>query len=334
MKKKISEEQIAFNKCKSKLLYGTRVSECLWNEECGGKIVKAHAIQNNKYLNKISHNGNLLTLHVEQPTEGDLPVNFKKVGRANFSTFEGFCSKHDKSLFQPIEDRDYTETKEQKFLFSFRAIAKEIHVKKETINLYQNIFSEFKDAVYLLREASNELLNDELSLSSLQDIFNELKQELKNSNFDNLYTKTLCFESEFPIVATATFITYNDFKCNPLFSDYFYNRIQSGIENPFIFLNVFPENGKTFILISCQLKYAKLFSKYFKSLNYNSKHKISYLLLQHAETIAFSPEYISNKFSEEEQTLLKEIFYATMGSEKIIRVDKKGIILDINLFKE
>ena len=41
-----------------------RIKRCLHpkQEECDGKIVKAHAIQNNRILNKISENGMLVTM--------------------------------------------------------------------------------------------------------------------------------------------------------------------------------------------------------------------------------------------------------------------------------
>ena len=43
--------------------------------------------------------------------------------------FRGFCSTHDANLFRPIETEDFKCTPEQLFLFFYRAICRELHVR-------------------------------------------------------------------------------------------------------------------------------------------------------------------------------------------------------------
>ncbi|MEG1798531.1 MAG: hypothetical protein RR262_18835, partial [Clostridium sp.] len=96
IKKKNKEKTIEFSKTLSQLRKGTTVSECLWNEDdCDNTIVNAHSIQNNRYLNKISENGKIFSLKFGITEENDLIWDFEETGRNTFSTFKGFCKKHD-----------------------------------------------------------------------------------------------------------------------------------------------------------------------------------------------------------------------------------------------
>lgn len=74
-----------------------QIKKCLHpnQNECNGKIIKAHAIQNNRILNKIAENGILITL------DGTSHLIFQSSdakGRKIATTFTGFCSYHDKTL--------------------------------------------------------------------------------------------------------------------------------------------------------------------------------------------------------------------------------------------
>ena len=94
-----------------------RIKQCLHpnKDECDGKIIKAHAIQNNRILNKISDNGIVITM------DGVSNLIFQssdKKGRKIATTFTGFCSYHDKTLFQDVEDKDFVGTKKQIFLLT------------------------------------------------------------------------------------------------------------------------------------------------------------------------------------------------------------------------
>jgi hypothetical protein len=49
------------------------------------------------------------------------------------TTFTGFCSPHDSELFRPIDDDNLVPTKEQCFLFHYRALCRELYVKRTTV---------------------------------------------------------------------------------------------------------------------------------------------------------------------------------------------------------
>lgn len=110
-----------------------RIKRCLHPNqgECEGKIIKAHAIQNNRILNKVSENGVLITM---DGTSHRIFQTSDTKGRKIATTFTGFCSYHDKTLFQDIEDNDFVGTDKQIFLLTYRTLAWHYHKKQEQVN--------------------------------------------------------------------------------------------------------------------------------------------------------------------------------------------------------
>lgn len=81
-------------------------------QACSEKIIKAHSIQNNKILNKISTKG-----EVFMPCpKADNPFKvMTKYGRKEATVFTGFCKYHDKVVFQAIEDNAFDKSIEHIF---------------------------------------------------------------------------------------------------------------------------------------------------------------------------------------------------------------------------
>lgn len=109
------------------------IKQCLHpnKDECDEKIIKAHAIQNNRILNKISENGMIISM------DGVQHLIFQTAetkGRKIATVFTGFCKYHDKILFQEIEDKPFTCTSKQLFLLTYRTMAWHYHKKQEQIN--------------------------------------------------------------------------------------------------------------------------------------------------------------------------------------------------------
>lgn len=138
--KKLEEQKIAeaIMKSNNSLNREARIKQCLHpiKDECSKKIIKAHAIQNNRILNKLSQNGCVVTM------DGSSNLIFQsaqKKGRKIATTFTGFCSYHDKILFQEIEDREFNKSQKQIFLLTYRTLSWHYQKKQEQINA-KNIF--------------------------------------------------------------------------------------------------------------------------------------------------------------------------------------------------
>lgn len=109
-----------------------RIKQCINpnRDECSGKISRCHAIQNNRVLTKLAVDGKVITMdntHALMFQASDLK------GRRIATTFNGFCSYHDKTLFQEIEDREFAVEQKQVFLYSYRTFAWHYHKKMEQI---------------------------------------------------------------------------------------------------------------------------------------------------------------------------------------------------------
>ena len=68
----------------------TRIKQCLHPDKgsCSEKIIKAHSIQNNKILKKISSNG---FVYMPRPKSDNPFAVITKYGRKEATTFTGFC---------------------------------------------------------------------------------------------------------------------------------------------------------------------------------------------------------------------------------------------------
>jgi hypothetical protein len=105
---------------------------------CTGKVIKAHSISRSAALSKIARSG-----HVYQPDGNPFEIQkrsgniaHKLVGIGDASTFTGFCSAHDATLFRPI-DSNIVPTREQLLLLHYRSLCRELYVKRPTIETNQ-----------------------------------------------------------------------------------------------------------------------------------------------------------------------------------------------------
>ncbi|EIZ1551998.1 SEC-C domain-containing protein [Vibrio parahaemolyticus] len=100
--------------------------------ECSNRIIKAHSVSKSSSLKSISVDGHVYTMFKESVRNVSDFLDFspKKIGINSASTFTGFCSKHDKELFSPIEDYEFTSTSNNLFLVAYRTLCREIFVKK------------------------------------------------------------------------------------------------------------------------------------------------------------------------------------------------------------
>jgi hypothetical protein len=109
------------------------VKECFHYDKSqrSEQIIKAHSIQrqNRLFLLEEDVNGNkqLCSLNgVRFLPETNL-LNKPILGKKVASTFSGFCGFHNKTLFSPIEDHDFDDSEEHKFLHSYRSYAYSYH---------------------------------------------------------------------------------------------------------------------------------------------------------------------------------------------------------------
>jgi hypothetical protein len=104
----------------------------VWRQNCSSQISRAHTVPRSGSLERIARDGHVYSLVVsiqEQPNPRDV-IKPRLMGINKASTFTGFCSEHDRSIFAPVENIPFTGTAEQCFLLCYRALAREIFTKQ------------------------------------------------------------------------------------------------------------------------------------------------------------------------------------------------------------
>jgi hypothetical protein len=98
--------------------------------ECVGNIVKAHTIQKKGFgLTRIARNGQVYGfVHHGIAQHKSFGAKLMHINAA--STFTGFCGFHDNSTFLEVETNPFKGNEEHSFLLGYRAIAKELFLKR------------------------------------------------------------------------------------------------------------------------------------------------------------------------------------------------------------
>lgn len=327
-----------YKKLSNEIRKKSKISECLWSKKCN-KAIGSHSIQNNGILSKISENNHIYSFQAV-PKDGSLEFQLQKKGKNEFSVFNGFCSYHDKEIFKPIEDNVFQNTKEQQYLFAFRALSKEYHTKKESFltceNTRKQIVSQYQigaqinHAEELILEVLKKKCKDEnYYCLKFNNLFNTMKKDIENRNYDRLHTYYYSLIKEYPIVTNTCFIPYSDIENNPLYTDKEYIDTQVSNFLPVVLLNVFPKDGKTHVLFSFFKKDLYKFSVFKQQISKDIKQSVSKLILQYAENTGFSPSYIKEYFTESEITKIRLAFEETLHQDASIPQVKS-----VNLFRD
>lgn len=242
------------------------IKQCLHpnKDECDEKIIKAHAIQNNRILNKISENGMIISM------DGVQHLIFQTAetkGRKIATVFTGFCKYHDKILFQEIEDKPFTCTSKQLFLLTYRTMAWHYHKKQEQINATCIHYEKLREEGYDLAK-SNDFL-DYLTMLSISNSDNDAEKKqfdeyLLEEKFDVI--SSVIWEIPYEVSFAVSMMTEleHDIKGNKL------NDMMSDEPTAKIYLNIFPTEGKSLCIWSWledNNKCYKEFGNQFEQLN-------------------------------------------------------------------
>jgi hypothetical protein len=101
------------------------------SHECTKGTINAHTISRSGSLGEIARDSHVYSYKATLKGLKEANGNFtlRLTGWKEASTFPGFCSHHDKKLFQPLEDAPFTGSKEQCCLLAYRAVAWELYAK-------------------------------------------------------------------------------------------------------------------------------------------------------------------------------------------------------------
>lgn len=295
--------------------------------KCSEKIIKAHSIQNNRVLNKISSEGDvcMFGMDVKAFNSDQGGMAMQVVGRKIASTFNGFCSHHDGTIFSPIDNYDYVwGNKEQEFLYAFRALSFELYKKKHIKNIFENIINDL-DNTGPIDLFKNFLAGNNNAISYIEGYFEIFEKAIREKKFDNINTVLLELSDEYLLGVNSMFGLEYDLKGKRTNDISDWNQPVKPI-----FINVYPQKGKTKIIISWLKKHDHVFSDFGKQLDElseNDKIKvINNIMISYIENFAINPK-IWDKFTKED----KENIDKLRSELAISMVDKDTILRDMNV---
>lgn len=275
----------------NKRMNEARIKQCIHpkTEECQGKIVVAHSIQNNRILNKIGRNGEVYMLK-HTATKTSSRTRFKLVGRGQATTFTGFCSYHDKSLFQPIEDTAYQGTEQQQFLFAYRTFAFEYHKKLEAKKAITNA-SKIKPSLIKDDYFLGYMEGHDLAIRDIEYHKQKFDEALIQGQYGIVETLELKFEGESPIsVCSGFFLEYElngkPASCLP----------KSDEMAKLLMFNVIPQEGHMVVLFSWLYEYRDIYKDFREQLlsltPTQQLQVINNIIPAYCENVVYNPDYI------------------------------------------
>ncbi|WP_339310197.1 hypothetical protein [Paenibacillus sp. FSL M7-0896] len=319
MNNRISKN-IKFNKMRNNNIYSGCIHK---NEFCDKEISRAHSIQNNGILSKISRHGKVMALDFSKIYLNNGEFTLNEVGRNKASTFTGFCNKHDSEIFRPIDSNKYEEGNfEHNFLFAYRAFALSYY---ERYSSYQLMGAKLEENSNLYQSELGERYTLYGShLDDIEKIRLVMNNNLDNKRFDRITTNVLVWPDEYGIASTSMFFIVKDNLGRTI------NKMSTHY-SPFFF-TLFPQSGKTYVLLSyytkSKFKYHFVKEEIMNMPIEEQKVAISNLIAIYIENIFISPEYWDN-IPEDIKMKYYDIFNKTMGGNKPAKLIA---FKDFNLF--
>ncbi|WP_157455346.1 SEC-C domain-containing protein [Carnobacterium maltaromaticum] len=309
----------------------TDFKTCYINDTtCNGAIKAAHSVQNNRILNRISEDGHLYIID-GIVKKFELTPEFKKISKNKASTFFGFCDYHDNVIFSPIETKIYTNTEEQNFLFSYRSFCVAYHKITRKMNLMKKGLKENPESMLQEYQINMYRIN-QFDLADAELEHKQMNEMLKNENYSDLkyFSYTLNYEINF---ATASyFAVAEDMNGNEI------NNTKDLSESniiPRLFVTVFPTEGKSLIIIACNIKHSQKYENLFQQFSQASEatllNYLNYIIINYTEDYYFRPSKIDSLSDVKKHSLLKSFESYTNEVEKLHLI-KENNFFNFNIF--
>lgn len=187
---------------------------------CNGKVIDSHTIQRKGPLERIvDATGHVM--HFEaNPRDGN--ANEKSIGWRKASVFPGYCSFHDSSLFDPIENDAFTGEHNKCVLHAFRNVCNEHYRKQALIESLEFQRTNLDRGFDLDRQISTQysiFKNIEGQTKSLEetarlrDIFEDA---IVREDYESFKSKCYYFKGDLDVVSSSIFQCEYDFAGNKL----------------------------------------------------------------------------------------------------------------------
>lgn len=259
---------------------------------CDQSTIRAHSISNKRLLLKLSKDGQVMHFDKNSSDWGSLT----ETGRNAATTFQGMCGDHDK-IFHPIDNENYIPgNKEQEYLFAMRAAAKEFSTRSGMVHATQERLATNQVQEFPLDPVGRAMMDMfqpgfELGLEDQKITRGVFIDTFKNGKYNVIETAVLTVDEELPMAVSSTFnmeLAYDGTPINDLSPENYSTRMKP------CFLTVFPQDGKTYCLVSYLRRDRKAYD-FLHGLNKLEESEkrviISNLITTYTENFTADPSY-------------------------------------------
>ena len=192
-------------------------------DPCSAAIAKAHTVQKKGGLAAIAEVGHVLTVKptMKEMIETEGNPQPRKIGVNKASVFPGFCSRHDTTLFKPIEGQSLVLTKDTAFLFSYRAIAyerfaKEAQLRSTHIQREADRGQPFWKQAAIQMHLATFIAGIQIGMRDMDLWKGQFDARLMSGARDDFHFVAVRFDQVLPVVACGAFHPEYDFQGKPL----------------------------------------------------------------------------------------------------------------------
>ena len=319
----MTKDELEFAKIftESKLKSIKSINIC-YHPDCNNKSINSHILQKNGILSTIANDRHLWEMQIDNFKKPQ--YQFKKTGINQIYSFKCFCNEHDTKLFKKIENNiiDFNDY-ESCLLFALRTIYNEIWRKDVNIKMYDYLIK-LKPEKFNTPIFNEHIRQEKLGFIDLKfiesEIWNDLKYGTESYVFENreLTKIDLCLSSFYNYDTTKEMHEY---------------RIKNGKDMERvseIFINIFPFNNKTILLMGYnkkdEQKLKGYFYTFFKESERRLQRKLTNLMLFQCETWVVSDNFFKNKIKGIENLFAEGVSFSCNYSN-----ERK--IFDLNIYK-
>lgn len=319
----MTKEEIEFSKlsvdCKKEAI--SNINTC-YHPDCNEKSINSHILQENGILSQISPDRHLWQLVIDEFSENKF--KFKRTGIRNIFSFKCFCNQHDENLFKKIEKgqidfKDY----ESQLLFTLRTIYNEIWRKEVNLKV-NNCLIQKKPEIFNVPFFIEQNENEKLGLADLKNIETDIWNDLINGTQNFVFEERKLSKIE---ICLSAFYNYDSLE------EMYNYKLKYGrpIERvSMIFINLFPNNDNSILLMGYNKKDEKkvkgYFYTFFKESTKRVERKITSLILFHCENWVASNEFYKSKIKGIEKLYVDGLNYSFKNPN-----ERKTY--DLNIFK-
>ncbi|WP_411812319.1 hypothetical protein ACLB9Y_03965 [Chryseobacterium scophthalmum] len=291
---------------------------------CNEKSINSHILQKNGILSQISKNSHVWEKKINQFSKENF--FFEESGLNNVFAFNCFCSHHDKELFKKIEDNtiDFNDY-ESCLLFTLRTLYNEIYRKEILVEQIKFLMKSNKSSEMNLEFLLEFMKQQLLGIKDLQENEKDIWTDYINGTENFIFQYREITKIDICLCAFYNYETTSEMHDYKLTKGKDMERISE------VFINFFPYNNKSILLMGYNKKDEKKLKPYvntfFKESEAKVQTKITNLLMFACETWVVSEKLYKTKIQKVEDIFIAAIHYA-------INNNNEREFFKVNIFKE